>query len=166
VKIARAAALALIVAGLASCREEAPRAPSPAALAQREAAYRQACVAGELAAVAEEDLEVLEALVESLDPADPAGELGLRTTFAAFDFARAYHGHAELRARAYAYLDSAVNHAATTADSARYIERAGAFSIRRPEEGTVEANVLTAYQANFSERLADDDHPCNWDLPF
>ncbi|HUE95065.1 MAG TPA: hypothetical protein VMN39_00305, partial [Longimicrobiaceae bacterium] len=81
-------------------------------------------------------------------------------------FTRAYHAHAELRAVAYAHLDSAVNHASTSADSARYLERAAAITVRLPQPGTVEGNVITSYTTNLTTMLRDGNHPCNWDIPF
>lgn len=149
-----------------ACGDTDTRPESPLVRAEREAAYRQACAARLLAEEAEDDLQVLEETLAALDPSEPATQLGRQTTMAALGFARAYERHADLRRTAYAYMDSAVNHAATSADSARYIERAGAFSIRSPEEGTVEANVLASYQADLSAVLENANHPCNWDFPF
>ncbi|HUE95567.1 MAG TPA: hypothetical protein VMN39_02860 [Longimicrobiaceae bacterium] len=153
--------LLIIATFLTGCREETEVPVPPAVLLQRAAAFRQACAARELAAAAAEDLAILEEL------SDPGGsELMQVAARGAADFARAYHRHAELRVGAYALLDSAVNFATTTADSARYVERAGAFTVLLPQEGTVEANVLRSYQAKFSAILGDDDHRCNWDIPF
>lgn len=161
----RGALLAIAFLG-ASCDDPAQRPESPAARFERESAYRQVCAAEVLARTSEERLLTLESTLETLDPSDPLSDLNRRVTTAALGFARAYERHAELRYGAYAYMDSAVNHAATTADSARYISRASAFSIRAPEEGTVEANVFEQYQADLVAILSNENHTCNWDFPF
>jgi len=158
-------ALAAIALTVGACREDA-RQVSPQARAEREAAYRQACVSRSLAARAEEDLETLEMAATSYDPADPFGQIRLQASLAALGFNRAYQAHADLRVLAYASLDSAVNHATTPADSLRHLQRALAISTRPPTAGTLEANVLSAYLDNFTAMLEDEDHPCNWDLPF
>jgi hypothetical protein len=155
-------AIALLVLG--ACRDD--RAAVPAHVrAEREMAYRQACVARQLAVRADEDLELLEETVEGYDPADPMGAIGIQAANAALRFSRAYQAHADLRLAAHASLDSAANHAPTSADSLRHIQRAQTISIRVPVAGTVEANVFNSYMANFEAMLRDEDHPCNWDLP-
>jgi hypothetical protein len=149
------------------CGDRAPRPEPPEIRFERVAAYRQACVSRILLTSAAEDLETLSEAARNVDAADPLGEFSRRATAAALTFAEAYHRHAELRALAYAQLDSAVNHAATAADSIRHLERASAFSsVRVPAEGTVEANVFISYQEGFGGLLGNPDHPCNWDIPF
>jgi hypothetical protein len=132
----------------------------------REAAHRQACAARILAERAEDDLELLTVSVGSHQPDDPIADLSRRASQAALGFGQVYARHAELRALAYAYLDSATNHAKTAEDSTRFIQRANQFSVTAPVEGTIEANAITSYQANLAAFLADRDHPCNWDFPF
>jgi hypothetical protein len=80
-------------------------------------------------------------------------------------FARVFQRHAEVRATAYALVDSAANHAASSADSSQYLQRAGGFAINYPREGTVEANVLNSYETKFAEIMLDNEHRCNWDIP-
>jgi hypothetical protein len=154
------------VAGLVAACSDRPLAESPEVRFEREVAYRQACVARVLAQGAEEDLRVVEAALPADTPTDAVGQITQRATMAAFEFARAYQLHADLRATAYALVDSATNHADTSADSARYLERAGALSINLPLTGTLEANVLERYQNNMAAMLSNLDHPCNWDIPF
>jgi hypothetical protein len=151
---------------VAACGDRAARVESPEVRFERESAFRQACAARLLAQRAQNDLQLLEMASLGADPSDPAAEISRRATAAAVEYARAYERHAELRAGAYANLDSAVNHAETTADSTRFVQRAGSYSLRLPAEGTVEGNVLNSYQADLSSLLADVNHPCNWDFPF
>jgi hypothetical protein len=160
------AASILVLAALAGCREEVRLQLPQEIRAEREMAYRQWCVAAYIADEADEDLEILEATLANLLQGPDAGPMSQQATGAAIEFSRAYLQHAELRASAYANLDSAVNHSATSADSARFVSRAAAFSILLPQEGTVERNVLEAWQNNFVEMLRDEDHRCNWDIPF
>jgi hypothetical protein len=148
-----------------ACEARPPVAESPEARYQRVSAFRQACVAHHLALQSEDDMETLAAILDGGDPTDDT-DFSRGITLATYEFARAFHQHAELRYRAYAYLDSAVNHSATPPDSARYIEYAATFTIRLPAEGTVEANVLNRYQADLAQTLADADHRCNWDIPY
>lgn len=138
-----------------------------ARLAERESAYRRACVSRALVETAVDDRETLEeSFLAARDPSDPLGEVTRHAAVAALEFNRAYIDHAELRATALAYLDSAFRAAPTPADSLRYLRHSAAFAITLPQEGTIEANVLSSYQANFNAVLADEDHPCNWDFPF
>ncbi len=163
----RASLLAFaLVLGAAGCGDRGPRGESPEVRLQREGAFRQACAARLLAQRADSDLQLLESSYATVDPADPVAEISRRATLSAIEFSRAYQRHAELRVSAYAYLDSAVNHAASAADSARYIQRAGSFSPRFPAEGSIEGNVLSSYQANLLALLENVNHPCNWDFPF
>jgi hypothetical protein len=150
---------------LVACKDT-PRQESPEVRFEREAAYRQACVARALAQRATDDLQILTAATESFTLGDSASILSRDATNAAVEFARAFQRHAEFRLGAYAYLDSAVNHSTSAADSVRYLERASSFSIRSPEQGTVEANVLESYQQKIADMLADQNNQCNWDIPF
>lgn len=127
---------------------------------QRATAFRQACAARNLEKTAEENLALLESTLGG-DDGDPMAA----TRNAATGFARAYHRHAELRHTMYANADSALNHVSSSADSLRYEERADAIVVRVPAVGTVEANVMEAYNRDFSRILSDDDDPCNWDIP-
>jgi hypothetical protein len=158
--------VAMLSMAIWGCDAPEERPPTAAQLATREAAWRQACAARELATVSEDDISTLEASLGSIDPADPIGALSRRATEAALEFGRAFQRHAELRTRAYAQLDSAVNYATTTADSARFLERAATFTIRAPEPNTVEANVMESYVQRLNGILSDPDHRCNWDTPF
>jgi hypothetical protein len=165
-KISTGWLLAGVAVSVVACADRARGPESVEVRFERVAAYRQACAARVLAERAQDDLETLTGTFDALDPDDPISQIASRTTGAALSFGRAYNDHAQLRATAYAYLDSAVNHSATAADSVRYIDRAGRFSIRLPAEGTVEANVFTNYQENLAALLSNPDHPCNWDIPF
>jgi len=132
----------------------------PAVRSRREAAYRQACAATVLAERAESDFETMNLALLSSD------DFTRMATAVAMDFNRAYLRHAEIRRSAYAHQDSAVNHASSSADSAAYAQRALSFSIAVPDEGTLEANVITNYDANLRALLLDPNHACNWDFPF
>ncbi|MEX2570372.1 MAG: hypothetical protein WD737_03640 [Gemmatimonadota bacterium] len=158
-------AISMLCLLLAGCGDDASSAPSAELVVLREAAFRQACAARELEATAEENLATIEGSFEVSDSSDPMAAIQRQAAVAVADFARAFHRHAEFRAGAYANLDSAVNHAVSPADSARFVERASAYSIRIPEQGTVEANVLENYQQQLAGILEDDDHRCNWDIP-
>ncbi|MQA88779.1 MAG: hypothetical protein GEU90_00895 [Gemmatimonas sp.] len=162
----RYAIVGLTMMVVAACDAPEDRGPTPAQLALRENAWRQACAARELVAIAESDVVTLEGTIGGLDRADPVGSISLSAAAAALEFGNAFYRHAELRTRAFAQLDSAVNYAEATADSTRYVERAAAYTIRVPEPGTVEANVVDSYVERFEAILADDDHRCNWDTPF
>lgn len=163
-KILSAAGVVLLLALALGCTEE--RAEAPERRAAREMAYRQACIARDLERRSEEDVDLLEATLASADTGDALGSIVAQTTRVALDFSRAFHRHAELRANGSAYLDSAANHAATAADSTRYVQRAQQFAIRAPQPGTIEANVLADYQEKLLAALNDENHRCNWDLPF
>jgi hypothetical protein len=156
----------LAVLGSALGCENGGRAASPEARERQEMSYRVACASRHILAEATGNEEMLEATVASADPASPEGQALISTSNSVLDFARAYGQHANLRASVYAYLDSAVNHATTPADSVRYAERAGAFSTRQPLQGSLEENVIASYDRNIAAILANEDHPCNWDLPF
>ena len=141
------------------------REVTPEQRAERESAFREACAAQALAVSADESLATIQSTLLTLDPGDPTMSVSRAATEAAMEYSVAYQNHAALRLGAFAHLDSAVNTASTTADSARYIERAGSFTIRNPDAGTLEANVSNAYQAAFIEVLGDPNHPCNWNTP-
>lgn len=162
-RFATALAAALLLGG---CDRPQERPLTPEILNERRVAYRQACAAREIANRSVEDIATLEEVLTTTDPSQPLAEINQIASAAALQFARAYNAHAELRHAVYAHLDSAVNQAATRADSARYVEQAGAFTVRSPQPGSVEENVFRSYQTNFVTLLQNPDHPCNWDLPF
>lgn len=155
-----AGATLIALSTVAACgdSESGARVPTEIIL-QRATAFRQACAARQIEKTAAENLELLESSFG--DASD--GMASIRD--AATGFARGYHRHAELRHALYALVDSAVNHARSAADSLRYEERANSFVVRVPAAGTVEANVMDAYERDFSSILADDDDPCNWNIP-
>jgi hypothetical protein len=153
------ALLLLLPALLAACSERSAREVPPEVRAERRAAERSACVAGALADDAASTLATLDAAAArgAESPALDAIHAATRA------YAEAYLRHAQLRESAYAYADSAVNFAKTTADSTRYEEHSKSFVISAPERGSVEGNVFAEYQAKFSAALADPGNPCNWE---
>lgn len=153
--------LVLLLAPLAAC--ERARDPVPPEVARvRTQSTRGACVATELLRRASDDVASLEeTLARTSD--DPASEVTRRAGTAALTFARAYQQHAELRAARYAHLDSAYNYSQRAADSAQHLEAARRLAIRAPEPRTLEANVVSAYERDFTSLFGDPDHPCNWD---
>ena len=155
----------VILGGAVGCGDDGGTA-NPEVRERQEMAYRVACASRHLLAEATGNEEMLEAAVASADPASAEGQVTITTSNSVLDFARAYGQHANLRASVYAYLDSAVNHAATPQDSALYAQRAGAFSTRQPVQGSLEENVIASYDRNIAAILSNEDHPCNWDLPF
>lgn len=138
--------LLLGVAAVAACADEQTGPPSEQLLMRQHAA-REACITERLALRAHDELQTLE-------------ELGVVS--GPVEFQRVYTHHADLRRAASAHADTALNHAATTADSARHARVASEFQIRLPEEGSVEANVIRSYEGNFAAIYNDADHPCNW----
>jgi hypothetical protein len=120
----------------------------------QEQAALEACLASALVERAVESRETLEAFGD---------EDGVGPAQAALRFALAYEAAAELRHTALAFADSALNHAATRADSSRYMARASEFRPRTPEPGTLEANVSASWLRDFQELRADQDHRCHWD---
>ena len=160
-RLALAAGVALLVAACGDAGDAPP--PTAEQQATRAAAARQACAARSLEETAAENLATLEEARAAYNPNDPMAAINLAAMTAASDFARAFASHAELRTGAYAYLDSAVNRAASAADSARYLEQAGRYSITMPQPNTLEANVMEDYQRGLQEILLDADHRCNWD---
>lgn len=140
---------ALLAACEAGAEEEA--ATSEEAL-RRESAARNACVGETLAQTAREDLAMLEGTLGDA----PA----VATSVTAF--ARAFLQHAELRHAAFSLEDSALNHAASAADSARYAQRSEQIQVTIPEEGSVELNIMTDYDRKAHAILADTLHVCHW----
>jgi hypothetical protein len=138
-----------LLLGVVGCERSSRAEPAEA---RREAA-RNACAAAELIARSHDNYQTLAALAEtgSVGPAN-----------AALEFTRVYANHAALRGAAFARVDSAANHARTTADSIRYMEAAVSFLPGRPEPESMEANVVAAYNRDFVEIRDDGDHRCNW----
>ena len=149
--LGRAAPLLFLGLASSACQEREAGAPAEVS-AGKALAARHACIGQELARQAADDLSTLE---QTMAAAPGAGQ-------AATTFARAFSQHAQLRATAYARIDSSVNHSPTTADSTRHAEVASSIQIRRPTAESVEANVATSYDQKLSALLADTDHPCNW----
>lgn len=164
-RIPRLAVLAALAVLTVACGDR-PSAVPPQVQAQRIDAHRAACITREIHAEADEDEIIIEETILAANPDTPEGQLTMMTSSAVLAYAVAFNRHADLRASAYAYVDSAFNHSATPADSARYMARADAMVVRTPAEGTLEANVLVSFERKFNEMLANGDHPCNWDLPF
>jgi hypothetical protein len=148
----------LLLASLAAGCEREPRAAAPAERSPaQENAAREACIARTLATNAQESLDALQAFEGVEGPA-------LGTAGAVLQWARAYDQHAQLHHSALAHADSALNHARTPADSARYMQTGQAFLPRRPEAGTVEENIAAAWFRDFATIHENADHPCNWDV--
>jgi hypothetical protein len=145
----------IAVVAFAAC-EPSPRAEPPAVTEARQAAARDVCIAWALAVRAQEGLTALQEFQQ--EPA-MAG-----ISRAALEFAAAAEHHAQLRYAAIAYTDSALNHARTPADSARYMERSDAFEVRRPQPGTLEENIAASWMRDYAAIRADEDHRCNWDF--
>lgn len=148
--------LLLCLLGAACGDDAADTELTEEAAAERAQAERLACLTAELERRAEADLQSLEQMTAML----PAGVGSARE--ATLQFQRVLAEQAQLGARAAAYTDSALNHAARPADSARYAALAAGFRTRAPEPGTIEANARSAYQQALAELAADPDHPCNW----
>lgn len=148
----------LVALALAGC--EAESGVPPEVQRRRVDAARDACIAAELERRAEENVSSLEEMLSAAE-SDPSALAGAGS--AALRFARVYEQHATLRAVRAAHVDSSFNHSARAADSARHVERAEAVRVHPPERGTVEANVLSSYENDFSSIRTDPDHPCNWD---
>ncbi len=124
-------------------------------------AQRSACIGTELLAEAASDYETLRG-----DPSGSPAEANpviAQALQASIAFSRAYLQHAEIRQTVYANVDSAYNLATSPSDSVRYVQRADATEISSPEPGTVEANVMDAYNQNFAALAGDPDFPCNWE---
>ncbi|HEV2130532.1 MAG TPA: hypothetical protein VGR27_05495 [Longimicrobiaceae bacterium] len=156
------AALSLLL--IAACTEQGAGI-SPEVVRMREDATRDACISRELYTRAEESYTTLAELHGIEDPeVDPAEVLPPEAVRAAYTYAQVYHQHAELRRAAFAHVDSAFNHVRSAADSTRHIQAATNLAPRRPEAGTIEANVATAYARDHAAIRQDGDHRCNWDL--
>jgi hypothetical protein len=156
-----APALALTALLAAGCRPDAPGAEPQRTAAQHEAA-RRACVAAEMIALSEDEIETLQATLG--DGADTGPAIPRQAQRAALQFAQVVHQYALLRHSALAHVDSALNHAARSADSARHVAAAERFVPRPAELGTVEANARAEYERRFTRVLEDADHRCNWDV--
>lgn len=137
---------ALLCATLAACAGE-PDGPSPEQLAARENAARDACVAARLHERAVDELATLEQI---------AGNSGI------IGFQRAYESHAQLRLAVAAQIDTALNHASGSEDSAAHAAAAERIQIRAPDPESVEENVIRSYETNAAAIFGDPDHPCNW----
>lgn len=136
----------LVAGGLGACTPD-ESGPTEEQLRERRLAARQACAAERLLQQAEDELATLESLGVTEGPVA---------------FQRAFVQHARLRLAALAQLDSALNRAESTADSARYHDAFKRIQIRAPDPESVEANVFRSYEAKAAAILADADHPCNW----
>lgn len=158
-----AAFAAAFLISLTGCGDGAPEVPPEVARARQQSA-RRACVAAEVLRRASSDIADLRETLETSSEDSPGAELTRRAGTAALQFARAYEQHAELRLAAYAHVDSAVNYSRRAADSIQHVQMAQQLSIRSPQPGTVEANVIAAYERDLASLLRDPDHPCNWDL--
>jgi hypothetical protein len=138
--------LAVLCAALAACAGE-PDGPTPEQLAARESAARDACVATRLHQRATDELATLEQV---------AGGSGI------IGFQRAYESHARLRLTVAAQIDTALNHASNSQDSAAHAAAAERIRISVPDPESVEANVIRSYETNAAAIFGDPDHPCNW----
>ena len=147
---------------LAACDDGSPEDSEGAR--NRLLAARRACVAAEVHRRALSDVRDLEETVAGSGSDSPAAEMTRRAGAAALEFARAFEQHARLRTEAYAHVDSALNYSSRATDSVRHVEIARTMSIRTPEPGTLEANVIQAYEREMNTLAADQDHPCNWEL--
>jgi|GEM_PF-4367109 len=143
--------------------EPGPGARVEGRTAQQEEIARGACIANEMVAISDEEIDLIEA---TLPPdIETRQDVGMwQTQIAALQFAQALYDHALLRRSAMAHVDSAANHSTTSADSARHMEIAARFLPRAPEPGRLEDNVLSAYERRFAAIRADEDHRCNWDI--
>jgi hypothetical protein len=153
-------ALLLLISACEAPREAAP----PARSAERDEAARRACIAAELVRVSDEEIDVIEASLPADIETSTQAQGIWRAQLAALQFAQVLHDHAQLRHASLAHADSALNRAASSADSARHMATAARYAPRRPEQGTLEANVASEYERRFSRIRSDDDHRCNWDL--
>ena len=145
-----------LLALVAACDDGPAEVPPEVREARREAASR-ACLSAELARTAQDNVQTLETTFGGETTAGSAAG-------AVAAYARAFLQHATLRELAYAHRDSALNHAASPEDSLRHEEQAGQITILSPQPGTLEANVIEDYERQLAALVADEDHPCNWDL--
>lgn len=162
-RLATALTLCALAAPLAACDDGSTAGDSEAAQ-RRTLAARRACVAAEVHRRALSDVRDLEETVAGTGSDSPAAEMTRRAGAAALEFARAFEQHAQLRTTAYAHMDSALNYSSRATDSVRHVEIARTMSIRTPEPGTLEANVVQAYEREINTLAGDQDHPCNWEL--
>ena len=123
------------------------------------AAQRSACIGTELLEKARSDYATLRGTAAGSET-NPAIAQAVQASIA---FSRANLQHAEIRQSVYANMDSAYNLASTPPDSVRYVQRADAIEISTPEPGSVEANVMNAYNQDFDVLAGDPDFPCNWE---
>lgn len=155
--------LILLLVPLTAC-DRGPE-PVPAEVARaREQSARAACAATELLRRASDDVASLEETLASTSDTGRASVVTRQAGTAALVFARGYQQHSQLRADRIIQLDSAYNHSRGAADSARHVEAARRLAARVPDPGTLEANVASAYERDFTALFGDPDHPCNWDL--
>lgn len=157
-----ALALTILAGSVAGCERGGPEPPAEVTRA-REQAARRSCVAEEMLRRASSDVADVQDAVQGSGGDTPGAELTRRAGAAALQFARAYQQHAELRAAGYAHVDSALSYSRRAADSVQHVQMAQQLSIRRPEAETIEANVIAAYDRDFTSLLNDADHPCNWE---
>lgn len=149
-----------VLFGILSACEGAPRSSDgvpEAVLRARREAEREACLRRALAERAREDVAVL----DTARAHTPAGSPTAAVQAAAYRFALAYARHAEAQAAAAALRDSALNLAASPADSLRYLRAAAAARPAAPPPGTVEANAAAQYAQAYAALAADPQHPCN-----
>jgi hypothetical protein len=132
--------------------------------AEQEDAARRACIAAELVRASDEEIDLIEASLPADVETSPQAQAMYPAQISALQFAQALYDHALLRHSALAHADSALNHARGAADSTRHVESAAAFTVRPPEQGTVEANAVGEYERRFARIRADPDHRCNWDI--
>jgi hypothetical protein len=147
----------LISLAAAACDRQPRRAASTADNAAARESAREACISQELVTRAREGVVALEEFHADDSPL-------AATSGPALVFARVLEEHAQLRLAAHAHADSALNHARTPADSARFMQAAQGYLPRRPEPGSLEENVAAAWMRDFARLRADDDHRCNWDF--
>jgi hypothetical protein len=155
-------AMAVLAGSIAGCERGGSELPAEVTRA-REQAARRSCVAEAMLRRASADVADLQDAVQGSSGDTPGAELTRRAGVAALQFARAYQQHAELLAAGYAHVDSALSYSRRAADSVQHAQMAQRLSIRRPEPGTIEANVIAAYDRDFASLLNDADHPCNWE---
>lgn len=149
---ARLAAALLLLPALAACQRE-----TPAQRAAREAARRDACIAGELAIAARNRFASMDDMMRNAQ----AGDSPLATAMQGpYSFARALNDYAQTRRSALALEDSAAN-ARSAEDSARFVEEGRRFQMAAPAPGTLEGNVAARWAEDFTVARRNPDHPCN-----
>lgn len=148
---------------ISACRTEPAGVPPEVAQARFEAA-RDACISAEILSLAQENLSTLAQMHGLDDPGADPQDLPPGPASAAYQYARIYDHHAELRHAAYAHADSALNRSRTPADSARHTRILAGLAVSPPVPGSIEANVAAAYSQVHAAIQNDEDHPCNWDV--